>query len=347
MKSIDLIKIIKPDDWHVHLRDDDMLEAVCKYSSRVNHRCIVMPNLELPITTTKQGIIYKKKINLLTDKENFIPLLPCYLIDNLDLKDFKYGLQSQIFVGAKFYPSNATTNSSFGISNIEEIFPALEILASLSKPLLVHGEKVRDDIDIFDREKYFIDEDLNLIIDNFPELKVVLEHVSSKYGADYVDENKNIAGTITPQHMILTKEDVFYKDSLDPHHFCMPVVKEQSDLIALRNYATSGNPKFFIGTDSAPHHVNFKIPNFSAKPGIFSAPSSIELYTTIFDQENKLHNLEKFSSINGANFYEMEVNLSTIELIREKWHIPEYTSFKEIKIKNFMGGKEINWKVKE
>jgi dihydroorotase len=345
MNSINSIKIIQPDDWHVHLRDDEMMSAVIEYSSRINHRCIVMPNLEVPITNMKLGIKYLKKINFLTKNKNFLPLLPCYLTDSLDLKDFKKALEKNIFVGAKLYPNNATTNSSFGISKIEKIFPSLEILTDLKKPLLIHGEKVRDDIDIFDREKFFIDEDLDIIRIRFPELKIILEHVSSKYGADYVNSNNNIAGTITPQHLMLTKKDVFFDDYLNPHHFCMPVVKDEQDLLSLRAYACSGNSKFFLGTDSAPHHISHKIPNMNSKPGIFSSPCSIEMYATIFDQEDSLHNLEKFSSINGSLFYNLPINNKYIRLKKESWCLPEFTIYKDIKVKNFMGGEKINWKV--
>ena len=347
MNLNNLIKIIKPDDWHVHLREGDMMQAVIQYSSRINHRCVVMPNLETPITTSKQGAEYKDAILALNKENNFIPLLPCYLTDTLDLKDFKFALQKEIFIGAKLYPINVTTNSNYGISKIEKIFPALEILEELNKPLLVHGEKVREDIDIFDREKYFIDEELTVIRKKFSKIKIILEHVSSKYGADYVNNNLNIAGTITPQHMMLTKEDLFSNEYLNPHHFCMPVVKEETDLIALRNYACSGNSKFFLGTDSAPHHVNLKVPDFSAKPGIFSASCSIELYTSIFEEEKSLDQLENFCSINGPNFYNLPINSDYIELIKNKWLVPEYVDFKDIKVKNFMGGKEINWKVIE
>ena len=339
------IKIIKPDDWHIHLREGNMMKAVIQYSSRINHRCIVMPNLKIPITTAIQGERYKKSILALNKENNFTPLLPCYLTDTLDLENFKLALQKDIFIGAKLYPINATNNSNHGISKIEKIFPALEILEKYNKPLLVHGEKVRKDINIFDREKYFIDEDLIVIRKKFSKLKIVLEHVSSKYGADYVNDNKNIAGTITPQHLMLTKKDVFFNESLNPHHFCMPVVKEEADLIALRNYACSGNSKFFLGTDSAPHHINLKVPNFSSKPGIFSASCSIELYASIFDQENSLNKLESFCSINGPNFYNLPINTDYIELVKQKWQIPKYIHYKDIKIKNFMGGKEIHWKV--
>ena len=345
MKSLNSIKLIKPDDWHVHLREDSMLEAVVEYSSRINHRCIVMPNLDIPITTFKQGSEYIEKIYSLTKNKNFTPLLPCYLSESLDLKDFKLALELGIFIGAKLYPTNATTNSSFGISKIENIFPALEILELLNKPLLIHGEKVREDINIFDREKFFIDEELFIIREKFSELRIILEHVSSKYGADYVNSNQNIAGTITPHHMMLTKADVFFDETIDPHHFCMPVVKDEKDLISLRNYACSGNSKFFIGTDSAPHHINKKTPDMSSKPGIFSAPCSIELYTSIFDEENSLDQLENFCSINGPNFYNLPINLDEIELIKSKWLVPEFTEYSNIKVKNFMGGKEMNWKV--
>ena len=346
MNSVNSIKIIQPDDWHVHIREGEMMEAVIEYSSRVNHRCIVMPNLEIPITTMKLGLAYLKKINSLSG-DHFLPLLPCYLTDNLDLKDFELALQEKVFVGAKLYPSNATTNSNYGISDMEKIYPIFELLQSLKKPLLIHGEKIRDDVDIFDREKIFIDEELIVIRNKFSDLKIILEHVSSKYGADYVNDNKNIAGTVTPQHLMLTKKDVFFDDSINPHHFCMPVVKNEKDLLALRKYTCSGNNKFFLGTDSAPHHVNFKIPSLKAKPGVFSAPCSIELYASIFDSENSLHNLEKFSSINGPKFYNLPVNNRYIELVKESWKLPEFTVYKNIKVKNFMYGKEINWKIKE
>ena len=345
MSIFNSVNIIRPDDWHVHLREGNMLEAVTLHSSRVNHRSIVMPNLEIPITTLQQGRDYKKMILSISEDNNFLPLVPCYLTETLNLLDFETALKQNIFVGAKLYPTNATTNSSFGITKIQNIFPMLEILEKLNKPLLVHGEKVREDIDIFEREKFFIDEELDVIRHKFINLKIVLEHVSSKYGADYVDSNNNIAGTITPHHLMLTKKDVFFDESINPHHFCMPVVKTEQDLIALRKYACSGNDKFFIGTDSAPHYVNTKIPNLTSKPGIFSSPCSIELYTSIFDEENALDQLENFCSINGPNFYNVPVNTDHIELVKVKWMVPEYTEFKDIKIKNFMGGKELNWKI--
>ena len=213
MKNKTFLKIIKPDDWHVHLREGDMMKVVTKFSSRINNRCVVMPNLETPITNSHLARQYKENLSLMTAGLNFTVLLPCYLTDSLDLDDFKFALKEGIFVGAKLYPINATTNSSLGISKIDNIFSALEILEELGKPLLVHGEKVREDINIFDREKYFIDEELQTIRNRFPSLKIILEHVSSEYGTDFVNENKNTAGTITPHHMMLTKKDFVYENS--------------------------------------------------------------------------------------------------------------------------------------
>ena len=211
--------------------------------------------------------------------------------------------------------------------------------------LLIHGEINRDDIDIFDREKYFIDEELYEIRKTFDNLKIVLEHVSSDYGVDFVNSNQNISGTITPHHMLLTKDDVFKNEEINPHHYCMPVVKNENDLIALRKAACINNKKFFLGTDSAPHHINDKVQHKSLKPGIFSAPCSIELYATIFEEENSLENLEQFSSINGPKFYGLDINKDTLTLSKTNMDVSEFTEEGNIRIKNFSINKKINWKV--
>ena len=343
---INNIEIIQPDDWHVHFRENEMLKAITHYSSRINKRCIAMPNTETPITNSTKAEVYRTEITKNSNSDNFEIFIPCYLTENLDLNDFKQGLEQNIFIGAKLYPTNATTNSSLGVSKIENIYPALEILEKENKILLIHGEKVRKDIDIFDREKYFIDEELKQIRHRFKDLRIVLEHVSTLHGIDFVKSNKNMGGTITPHHMLLTKKDVFINDSINPHHFCMPVVKNESDLIALRNAACSENTKFFLGTDSAPHHINYKTPNISSKPGIFSAVCSIELYASIFEEEGALKNLEIFSSINGPRFYNLPINDHHIILSREEWIVPEYIEKEKIKVKNFHGGKKLKWKVK-
>ena len=239
------IEIIQPDDWHVHFREGDMLEMVTNFSSRINKRCVAMPNTTIPITDTNKASSYKRLLKS-ASKINFEPLIPCYLNESLDLDDFRVGIQNKVFFGSKLYPSNATTNSSYGVSDISKIFKLLEILEEENSPLLIHGEKVAKNLDIFDREKYFIDDELNLIRNKFPLLKITLEHVSTSYGVKYIKENKNIAGTITPHHMLLTKKDVFYEDSINPHHFCMPVVKNETDLIELRKAACFDNSKFFF-----------------------------------------------------------------------------------------------------
>ena len=340
------IEITQPDDWHVHFREGEMLKAITHYSSRINKRCIAMPNTEIPITNSIKAEDYRAEIKKNSKSDNFEILIPCYLTENLDLYDFKQALERNIFIGAKLYPTNATTNSSFGVSKIENIYPALEILEKKNKILLIHGEKIRQDIDIFDREKYFIDGELQQIRNKFKELRIVLEHVSTSDGIDFVKSNKNMGGTITPHHMLITKKDVFINNSINPHHFCMPVVKNELDLLALRKAACYENKKFFLGTDSAPHHINQKTPNITTKPGIFTATCSIELYASIFEEEGAINNLETFSSINGPKFYNLPINDNHIILSREEWIVPEYIEKEKIKVKNFYGGKKLNWKVK-
>ena len=339
------IKIIQPDDWHVHFREDEMLKVVTKYSSRVNRRCIAMPNTSNPITSSDQASAYKKLIESNSYNENFEALIPCYLTDSLNLNDFTFALQNNIFVGGKLYPNNATTNSQHGVNDIKKIYNIFEILEKENRVLLIHGELNRDDIDIFDREKYFIDEELFQIRNTFKDLKIVLEHVSSSYGVDFVNVNKNIGGTITPHHMLLTKDDVFKNEKINPHHYCMPVVKNEEDLLSLRKAACFDNDRFFLGTDSAPHLTKDKIQHESLKAGIFSSPCSLELYANIFDEEHALHNLEKFSSINGPKFYGLDINTKVLTLTKTESDIPEYTEEGNIKIKNFFAGKKINWKV--
>ena len=341
------INIIQPDDWHVHFREDEMLKVVTKYSSRVNRRCIAMPNTSIPITSSDQAVNYKKLIESNSKSRNFEALIPCYLTDSLQIDDFEYALQKNIFIGGKLYPNNVTTNSEHGTTDIKKIYNIFEILEKQNSVLLLHGELNRNDIDIFDREKYFIDEELSKIRNTFKDLKIVLEHVSSDYGVDFVKSNNNTAGTITPHHMLLTKDDVFKKEEINPHHYCMPVVKNEKDLLSLRKAACFDNNKFFLGTDSAPHHLSDKTQHKFPKAGIFSSPCSLELYVTIFEEENALSNLEKFSSINGPQFYGLDINKHTVTLTKTGMDVPEYTEERNIKIKNFFADKKINWKVSQ
>mgnify|MGYP002017202887 FL=1 len=338
------LEIIQPDDWHIHFREGDMLELVTNFSSRINNRCVAMPNTIDPITTYNKAKIYKEQIKKSSYK-NFEPLIPCYLKEDLEIENFREGLKNKFFFGAKLYPCDATTNSKFGVNDISKIFYLLEILEQMQHPLLIHGEKVSKNIDIFDREKFFIDDELTIIRDKFPNLKITLEHVTTAYGVHFIKQNNNIGGTITPHHMLLTKDDVFIEDSINPHHYCMPVAKNESDLIELRNAACHDNSKFFLGTDSAPHPIEDKSKGLRSKPGIFTSPCSIELYAEIFEQENAINNLERFSSINGAKFYGFTQNKSKIRLQNTEWIIPEFSELKNIKVKNFFANKKINWKV--
>jgi dihydroorotase len=304
-----------------------------------------MPNTTNPITSSDQAVRYKKLIESNSKSVNFEALIPCYLTDTLRIDDFKYALQNNIFVGGKLYPNNATTNSQHGVNDIKKIYNIFEILEKEDSVLLIHGELNRNNIDIFDREKYFIDEELYQIRNTFKDLKIVLEHVSSDYGVDFVKTNKNLNGTITPHHMLLTKDDVFKNEKINAHHYCMPVVKNEKDLLSLRKAACFDNNKFFLGTDSAPHHINDKIQGNSLKAGIFSSPCSLELYANIFEEENALENLEKFSSINGPKFYGLDINKEFITLTKTDMNVSEYTEEGNIRVKNFFAGKKINWNV--
>ena len=258
MKNNFEISITKPDDWHSHLREKDVLCAVARHSARVFGRCVAMPNLSQPITNWESAKKYKNQINLYIQPDKFEVLIPCYLTDNINSIDFLEGIKNNYFFGAKLYPLNATTNSNNGVSDLEKVFPALEILEKYNAPLLIHAEKISSRINIFEREKYFIDDEMHRITSRFPKLKIVLEHVSSAYGANFVAQSPdNIASTITLHHLMLTKKDVF-NEKTNPHHYCMPVVKDEKDLICLRKFVCSGNKKFFLGTDSAPHDIKYK-----------------------------------------------------------------------------------------
>ncbi len=344
-EKINKLSIIKPDDWHIHLRENEILTLILPHTVKKFARCIAMPNLNKPITNFSTAQNYNNLIIKKANSKTFKVFIPYYLNHNIDLNNFEIGIKQKYFFGAKLYPSKATTNSEFGVSNLEKIYPALEILQKNNAPLLIHAEKVDEKISIFDREKSFIDNELQEILKRFQNLKIVIEHISSEYGAQFVnDSSYPIASTVTLHHMLLTKKDVF-NGNINPHHYCMPVVKNEKDLIALRKFACSGNKKFFLGTDSAPHDLKHKEGTDNIKAGIYTSPIAIEMYASIFEEENSLKNFETFSSINGANFYDLPLNSHKINLQKEEWVNPEFTEGNKIKIKNFMGGQKIKWKV--
>ena len=310
------ITIIRPDDWHLHLRDGDMLAAVLPYTAKIYGRAIVMPNLTPPVTTVARAEEYRRRIIAARPEgSRFEPLMTCYLTDTTAPEDIRKACAVKAFHAIKLFPAGATTNSESGVTSIKKVYPVLEVMQELKLPLSVHGEVVDPDVDIFDREAVFIDKVLKPLRKDFPELKIVFEHLTSKTAVDYVlDEDEFTVATITPHHLVLTRNDLF-KGGMNPYMYCLPVAKTFDDRAALRDAATSGNEKFFLGTDSAPHPCSKKEKAIAAA-GIFNAPTSIGYVTQIFEGNNALEKLEGFTSIYGARFYGLSPNGSTMTLAK-------------------------------
>lgn len=344
--AIDILTIRRPDDWHVHLRDDAMLNLVAAYTAQQFGRAIVMPNLAPPITTAKAADDYRKRIMAaLPDDANFTPLMTCYLTDNIDPNEVEQGYEDGIFTACKLYPANATTNSSHGVSNIENLYPTLDAMQRIGMPLLIHGEVTDGDIDIFDREAVFIERTLTGLVKKFPALKIVFEHITTSDAADFVMESGPlIAATITPHHLRINRSDMF-KGGIRPHLYCLPIAKRETHRIALRKAAVSGSPKFFLGTDSAPHVTAAKETSCGCA-GVFNAPFAIESYAMTFDEENALDKLEGFASLFGPQFYGLPVNDEMITLTRGHNIPPEKISTidGDIELVAFHGGEDVGWK---
>ncbi|WP_320170023.1 dihydroorotase [Maridesulfovibrio sp.] len=308
------ITIIRPDDCHLHLRDGEMLAAVLPASARIYARAIVMPNLVPPVTTVKQAAEYSRRIiDARPESSHFEPLMTCYLTDSTNPDDLKAAYAVQAFHAVKLFPAGATTNSDSGVTDIANVYPVLEAMQEIGMPLSVHGEVVDPDVDVFDREAVFIDRVLEPVRRDFPELKIVFEHLTSKTAVDYVfEQDEYTVATITPHHLVLTRNDLF-KGGMNPYMYCLPVAKTAKDRDAVRRAAVSGNERFFLGTDSAPHPARMK-EKAGAAAGIFNAPTSIGYVTQIFEQLSALDKLEGFTSIYGARFYALPPNGSTITL---------------------------------
>jgi len=339
------ITIIRPDDWHVHLRDDDMLKIVTTYTARQFARAIVMPNLAPPVATAKAAAAYKSRIaSAVPENMDFAPLMTCYLTDNIEPQEIETGFQDGHFTACKLYPANATTNSAYGVSDIKNIYPVLETMQRINMPLLIHGEVTDSDIDIFDREAIFIERTMSKIIKNFPALKIVFEHITTQDAADFVMSCGSLmAATITPHHLRINRSDMF-KGGIRPHLYCLPIAKREKHRLALRKAATSGSPKFFLGTDSAPHVIASKETSCGCA-GVFNAPFAIESYTQTFDEENALDKLEGFASLFGPQFYGLATNTDTITLERRPHHVPEQIIDGDIALIPFHAGEEIHWKL--
>lgn len=321
------IRIRKPDDWHVHLRDGNVLAAVAPFTARWFGRALIMPNLIPPITTAKAAIEYRDRIIKAVPHDSaFMPLMTCYLTDNVSPRELQYGFEERAFVAAKLYPVGATTNSQSGVTSTKKIHRALAVMQKIGMPLCIHGETVVRNgtrVDPYDREKVFLEEELVPLRRDFPDLRIVLEHVTTKEGVAYVEAEggDRLAATVTAHHLWASRTDVF-EGGMSPDLHCLPVIKRDEDRQALRRAVTSGNAHFFLGTDSAPHLENKKRAH-RAPGGIFTAHAAIELYAQIFSDEGKIKHLEAFASLNGSRFYGLPPNETVISLQRTEWTVDD------------------------
>lgn len=340
------LKIRRPDDWHIHLRDDEMLSTVLPYTSEVFARAIVMPNLTPPITTVTSAIAYRERIlAAIPAGHKFTPLMTCYLTNTLDVNELTLGFEQGVFTAAKLYPANATTNSTHGVSDIPAIYPLFEQMQKIGMPLLIHGEVTDAAVDIFDREARFIDQILEPIRRQFPELKIVFEHITTKDAADYVlAGNRFLGATITPQHLMFNRNHMLV-GGIRPHLFCLPILKRNTHQEALRQAVASGSERFFLGTDSAPHAKHRKESSCGCA-GVFNAPSALPAYASVFEEMNALQHFEAFCSLNGPRFYGLPVNEDFVELVRVPFQQPEEISLGNESIIPFLAGQTINWSVK-
>ncbi|VAW51175.1 Dihydroorotase [hydrothermal vent metagenome] len=338
------LTITQPDDWHLHLRNGDALNSVAPFTARQFARAIIMPNLNPPVTTVVQAVEYLDEILAAVDGTDFEPLMTLYLTDNTPPEEIIAARKSCFIKGLKLYPAGATTNSDAGVTDIAHCYDALEEMQKTGLPLLIHGEVTSPETDVFDREKVFIDKTLLPLTKKFPELKIVFEHITTKEAADLVlQSSDNIAATITPQHLLLNRNALF-QGGLQPHNYCLPVLKRDTHQQALLEIIRSGSNKFFLGTDSAPH-TKHKKESACGCAGIFSAHAAIEIYTSIFEEQGVLDKLESFASFNGPDFYGLPRNSKTITIVKEDWQIPdEYTLGNETLVP-FLAGQTLNWKL--
>ena len=339
----DVLTIRQPDDWHVHLRDGPMLAFAADYTARQFARAIVMPNLVPPITTVDAASAYRQRImDALPEGREFTPLMTAYLTDEIDPEEVARGFETGVFTACKLYPAGATTNSASGVTDVRKIWPVLERMQAIGMPLLVHGEVVSPDIDIFDREAVFIEEVLAPTSEAFPELKVVLEHITTEDSVQFLESaGPNMGGTITAHHLRIDRNAMF-EGGIRPHAYCLPVAKRRHHRQALRKAAVSGNPKFFLGTDSAPHQKHEK-ESACGCAGIFSAPAALESYAQTFEEEGALDRLEAFASEFGPRFYGLPLNEGSVTLRRQPLELPELMGVDDIHVVPFHAGEALSW----
>ena len=343
--SMNKLTITRPDDWHLHLRDGEALKTLVPDTANRFARAIVMPNLRPPITSTQLAIEYRQRIlDAVPDGVDFEPLMTLYLTDNTSAEEIAKAKESGFVQGVKLYPAGATTNSDSGVTNLDTCTKALEAMQKFGIPLLIHAEVTDTNVDIFDRERVFIDRHLKTLLARYPSLKIVLEHITTKDAADFVAAAPiNCAATITPHHLLMNRNAMF-TGGIRPHHYCLPVLKREEHRLALVKAAISGSAKFFLGTDSAPHAKSAK-ENACGCAGIYSAYAGIELYAEVFEAENSLDKLEAFASFYGPDFYGLPRNSTKMTLVKESWSVPESIPFLDESIVPMRAGQSISWKV--
>lgn len=341
------LTLIRPDDWHLHVRDGAVLADVLRDTCRQMGRAIIMPNLKPPVTTLEAASAYRERIlAALPAGSRFTPLMTLYLTDTTAAAEIRRAKASGIVHGVKLYPAGATTHSDAGVTAIDQAMPALEAMADCGLPLLVHGEVTDPRVDIFDREAVFIERVLAPLMERLPELRVVFEHITTRDAVQFVSEGPaNLAATLTAHHLLMNRNALF-AGGLRPHHYCLPVLKRETHRQALLAAATSGSPKFFLGTDSAPHAQGAK-ESACGCAGMYSAHAAIELYAQAFDSVGALDRLEAFASRNGPAFYRLPVNTDTVTLIRRAWQVPDTLAFGERRLVPLMAGEPVAWTLEQ
>jgi dihydroorotase len=339
------LNLIQPDDWHLHVRDGKTLDSVIPPTARRFRRAIIMPNLRPPITTVEQASEYRDRIlAAVPDGIDFDPLMTLYLTDAMSADEIHRGHDSGVITAVKMYPAGATTNSDSGVTDITNAYPVFEAMQELGMPFLVHGEVVDPEIDVFDREAVFIERVLAPLRKDFPELKIVFEHITTAQAVEYVREGgDHIAATITPQHLLYNRNAILV-GGIHPHFYCLPVLKRETHRQALVSAATGGNPRFFLGTDSAPHQKGHKETSCGCA-GMYSAPAALELYAEAFEKADALDQLEAFASLNGPHFYNLPVNESRVTLVKENWTVPDELPLGDNVVVPMRAGEQVGWKI--
>ena len=340
------IEITRPDDWHLHLREGKIMNYVVGMTAQQMGRAIIMPNLSTPVRTVKQALNYRAAImGSVQSHFNFNPLMTLYLTDNTSKQTIIDAINEKHVYAAKLYPAGVTTNSDSGVTSLKNVYPIIEQMQKGGLPLLIHGEVTQPEVDVFDREMVFIEKVLDPLVKNFPELKIVLEHITTKDAVDFVSQSKeNVAATITAHHLLSNRNHMFI-GGIRPHYYCLPVLKRREPhQEALIKAATSGSPKFFLGTDSAPHDKTQK-ESACGCAGIFSANAAIELYAEAFDRAGKIDKLEGFASYFGADFYGLARNMDLIMLEKSSWTVPDSYDFFSLRVVPFFAGEQLSWRV--